>query len=158
MLPRKGFLFVVAVALFAALLIFALPITAQEGTATSDMPTVCDSTTILLLLLARRDYGFQSETIDLTSFEFGQFQSEFDAVQMNEAMATEEAPATEEAEMTATEEVVEPEHLVTLLSAIVSGEDPRCVELRTEVEEYLWDQIQAGNPGGGVGFDRGLIQ
>jgi hypothetical protein len=177
-LPHKNLRFVAALTLCAALLMFSLlfsvPAVAQQATDTpgaetpgpSDTSTICDSTTILLLLLAQRDYGFQSHTLDLASFEFGQFQAEFNAVQAARTQA--EVVTTEEAEISGTEEVVEetaepeqviePERLVTLLSAIVAGENPQCALLRSEVEDYLWAQIRAGNPGGGMPTDEETSQ
>jgi hypothetical protein len=113
--------------------------------------TQCDSTLILLTYIAQRDYGFEP-MVDLTTFELGQFTSDFQTLMAGGDMeadmdATEEGEAMDE-EMMATEEAAagttadQALNTVTLEPGIVANEDPACTLLREEVEAYLIGEIR----------------
>jgi hypothetical protein len=122
---------------------------------------ICDSTTTLLLLVAQRNYGYQS-MMDMNTFNFGQFQGMFDSMmssdmmmeatpEMGMAEATQDASmmeATEEAGMMeSTEEAGMAASGTMLMPLTVAGEDPACAQLRTDVEQYLSSQFMVGGMG-----------
>lgn len=86
----------------------------------------CDSTTTLLYLLAQRDFGYQTMA-DMGPYELGQYQDLLESM----PEATPEAAASE----------TTPEAAVTLVSAIVEGEDPACTRLREELTVFLSSQL-----------------
>lgn len=100
----------------------------------------CDSTLILLTLVAQRDYGFQPASADLTTFEFGQFTSDFNNMMAQATeepemeMSTEEAPSGTTADEALSE--------ITLQPGILTNENSACTALRAEVEAYLIDQLR----------------
>jgi hypothetical protein len=107
---------------------------------------------IALLYVAENDYGFHS-TMDLATFEKGQFTPLFDAMMARmqnsgDMMATPEAMmategsmqsgdmmATPEAMMATEDAMMQP--MVTLTPGNISGEDSACSALRAELDAYL---------------------
>ena len=134
------------------------PIQAQ-----SSQPIVCDSTLITLDYLAEHDYGFHS-SMDVSKFEKGQFKPLFDT--MMASMAGGKMQGTAEAMMAATPAAMMSGTADAMMAATpaammegtqgaamamtelkpgnVSGEDPSCAELRTEVEAYLGKALSQG--------------
>jgi len=67
----------VAVFAFGAFAVGTTSVKAQDTPRTN-----CDSTTVLLLYLAERYWGFESTVLDLTQFETGQFTPYFGEIMM----------------------------------------------------------------------------
>jgi hypothetical protein len=125
--------------LFALVLsLIAIPVVAQDS-----MTHVCDSTLITLLYIAEHDYGFHSMSMDLATFDKGQYAPLFEAMmsEMSEGdmMATEEAMMdemmTEEAMM---EDMGE---MTMLMPGAVGGEDPACTDLREELDVFFYQTL-----------------
>jgi hypothetical protein len=167
---------VLLVLAIAALLVvpFAAFTQAQDTTLTT-----CDSTLLLLVTLAERDYGYTS-MMDLTTFERGQFGMFAGGMNMggDMSMATPDsstgssdatadpALATPDAS-TSTDATVDPAlatpadssgsgglgSFVQLFPGNVTGEDPNCAALRADVESYLFNYISTGgmNMNSGMG-------
>jgi hypothetical protein len=120
------------------LTVFFLPATAQD-----DMVHTCDSTTILLLFLAEHDFGY-APMMDLSTFDFGQYQPFFDMqmamVESGDAeMMSEEDAMTMMEEMGTMMEEMEPMEGITMLApATIPDEDPACTELRASVENFIY--------------------
>jgi hypothetical protein len=152
-------------AVLIAMLAFAPMATyAQEGAGTG---TQCDSTLMLLVLLAQQSFNYQP-AMDITGFNRGQFSTYFDEwAQMTgsigQAGATEEAAqagATEEAGQagqtgqTATEEAGQAGQTATeeagqmaftpLNPPMITDEDVNCGALRADVESFVTSQLQGG--------------
>ncbi len=114
--------------------------------AQADKTTVCDSTLITLTYLAEHDYGYHS-SMDLSKFEKGQFKPWFDAMM---AMTGANMQGTADAMMAATPAAMMQgtQDASTMMTELkpgsVSGEDPACSALRTEVEGYLAKTISQG--------------
>jgi hypothetical protein len=111
----------------------------QPAQAQDDMMLhVCDSTLITLLYIAEHDYGFQSMTIDTSTYDKGQYAPLFDA--MMEMMEGEEMTATEEPMMEG--EMMEPMEDMTMLTpGNIEGEDEACTALRVELDTYLYTAL-----------------
>jgi hypothetical protein len=130
----------VIVALVPLLLVTALfvPTTAQDA-----MTHTCDSATILLLFLAEHEYGY-APMMDLSTFDFGQYQPLFDMqmamVEAGEAeMMSEEDATTMMEDMATMMEEMEPMEGMTMLTpATITDEDPACTELRASVENFIY--------------------
>jgi len=112
------------------------------------MTHVCDSSTILLLLVAEYDYGYQNADMDMASFERGQFGFLFDSMMdmmadmddMDDEMMDDEAMAeTESMVMGMMEEMGD--DMVTLGG--YEGEDEACAALRADLEHFLTLSIYA---------------
>jgi hypothetical protein len=155
------FLVVALTSVFALTAVVAQDATEEATQEALSSPIVCESSLLLLVGLAQRDYGFQSTT-DLNEFERGQYSSLFDDSEGMEMSATDEAGmtmtdetdltegmdmlSTDEADMTATDEAGR--SAVFLNPPIVVDEDTRCTQLRTEVEEFFNQYMQSGQMGG----------
>lgn len=130
----------------AALLVVALfagfvGLANRPASAQDDMMThTCNSSLIALLYVAEYHYDFHSMSMDLATFEKGQFAPLFDAMMSmmeentGEMMATEEAMTGED--MMATAEPMM-EDMVMLAPAMVMDEDPACTALRAELDAFL---------------------
>jgi hypothetical protein len=136
--------------ILSALSVFALVIVALAGAARFNparaqdtMLHVCDSTLITLLYIAEHDYGFTSMSMDLSTFDKGQYAPLFDAMMAmmmeGEAMATEEAMMEEEMAM----EMDMMEGMTMLTPGNIEGEDEACTALRAEVETFLYATLSA---------------
>jgi hypothetical protein len=135
--------------ILSTLSVFALVIVALAGAARFNparaqdtMVHVCDSTLITLLYIAEHDYGFTSMSMDLSTFDKGQYAPLFDA--MMAMMMEEEAMATEEAmeeEMAMEMEMME--GMTMLTPGNIEGEDEACTALRAEVETFLYNTLSA---------------
>jgi hypothetical protein len=134
--------------ILSALSVFALVIVALAGAARFNparaqdtMLHVCDSTLITLLYIAEHDYGFTSMSMDLSTFDKGQYAPLFDAMMAmmmeGEAMATEEAMMEEEMAMDMME------GMTMLTPGNIEGEDEACTALRAEVETFLYATLSA---------------
>jgi hypothetical protein len=125
----------IGVLLFAlALSLSATPVSAQDT-----MTHVCDSTLITLLYVAEHDYDFHSMSMDLATFDKGQYTPLFDA--MMSEMSEGDTMATEEAmmdEMITEEAIMEDMGDMTMLApGAVSGEDRACTALREELDTFF---------------------
>jgi hypothetical protein len=122
-------------------LAFAAPVIAQDAMATH----TCDSTLIVLLYVAEHDYGFHS-TLDVASFDKGQYGPLFDAMM---AMTDEDAMMEGDAMMATEEAMMEEDGMMegattTLAPGHIAGEDPACTELRTELDAFAYGLLTAG--------------
>jgi hypothetical protein len=136
--------YLLAAILVAVLLVGSFVVVVQgQDTGVSSQGIVCDSTLLLLLYLAERDYGFTPAS-DLTTFELGQFRSRFDELSTasEESTAGDEEAGTEGEGTAAEGEGGDSSGTTTfqLLPGDVSGEDAACTQLRSEVYEYLVTQ------------------
>lgn len=125
------------VVLAAAAFVAAAPraVQAQDGM------IVCDSTLITLLYVAEHDYGFKP-SMDVSTFEKGQFKPLFDAMMaMMESMeATPEATMEGEGGMM---ESTPDASMVMLTPGVVQGENESCTKLRAEVETFLLEKFKS---------------
>ena len=122
--------------LIGLLLVMAIaPLSAVH--AQDEMTHTCDSSTILLLLLAESEMGFHS-MMDTATFEKGQYAPLFDAMM---SMMEEEEAMTEEAEMTEEEAAMTEEEAIVeesmMLATIIEGEDEACTALRAELDKHI---------------------
>ncbi|MCC6613371.1 MAG: hypothetical protein IT320_07815 [Anaerolineae bacterium] len=69
----------ILIAAFACLIPFAFAPATSAQVVEAGAATTCDSTLILLVLLAERDYGYQS-SLDVATFEKGQYSPYYDAM------------------------------------------------------------------------------
>lgn len=144
----SAFLLVVSMLLSAVLSLNAQDDPTQTpegdpGQAGQTSPIICESSLILLVGLAQRDYGFQP-SLDMNQFEQGQYRSYFEDNMMNDdnmgAEVTEEAGMGGDTsmDMTSTPEAgAETGAAVFLNPPVVLNEDVRCTELRQSVEEFF---------------------
>lgn len=144
------------------LMIVAVPATlAQDATATPDAQTdqgdqqqllICDSTLTLLVGLATRDYGYTGPgTSELEGGQYGSYMmpdaADFGGdgeIDMGENTQAEETPemsadamATEEAAVDSATAGQDGGSMVILNPPIVTGEDLRCTEIRTSLEDFF---------------------
>ncbi len=140
----KRFLSTAALA-FALVLSAFVGFSSQTAQAQDDMMThTCDSTLIALLYIAEHDYGFHAMSVDVSTFEKGQFAPLFDemmAMMGDDMMATEEAMM--EDDMMGTEESMM-DAMVMLTPGHVEGEDPACTMLRDELDAFLYATLSEG--------------
>lgn len=137
--------------LVIGLLFAALAVQAQEQTATPEAgttgqdgqtsPIFCESSLMLLVALAQRDYGFQP-SVDVSQFEYGQYRNYYGGMMGTGDMGTGDTGtdmmATDEADMMATDEAGTTDGSMMLLNPpLVLNEDLRCTELRTSVEAFF---------------------
>lgn len=125
---------------FALVLSAFVGFSAQTAQAQDDMMShTCDSTLIALLYIAEHDYGFHAMSVDVSTFEKGQYAPLFDemmAMMGDDMMATEEAMMAED-DMMGTEESMMGD-MVMLTPGHVDGEDPACATLRDELDAFLY--------------------
>ena len=124
---------------------FAAVVQSQD-TGVSSQGIVCDSTLLLLVYLAQRDYGFAPAS-DLSTFELGQFRERFDALPAGEEAAAESDEAAETAGDDSSDTAT-----FQLLPGDVAGEDAACTQLRAEVYDFL---VTQGNIDQGAGTSGG---
>ncbi len=131
---------------------FAIPLVAQDATATPDSestdneetsntrPIICESSLVLLVGLAQRDYGFESP-MNLDELERGQYADLYDTENddMETGEATPEATAEVDTDADANEDgdVGTNAGSIILDPPVVLNEDVRCTELRTSIEEFF---------------------
>ena len=105
------------------------------------MSHTCDSTLITLLYIAEYDYGFESMTMDLATFDKGQYAPLFDAMMMMD----DEEMMDDEPMMEMTEEAMmeEPmmDDMMMLPVLTVEGEDPACTALRAELDAFFYKAL-----------------
>lgn len=118
----------------------------------------CDSTLALLVSLAVRDYGYETDLLDLNTFDFGQYSAIYseahsgmnegeDMDQMGQGQATEEAgmdmdQATAEATPgTDADQSGMGLSITQLVAPLITDEDPVCTQLRADVEAFFMDQM-----------------
>jgi hypothetical protein len=160
---------VIAVLTVLALTLVLVPLSAQEATpeAATGTFTQCDSALITLLLIARRDYGYDTsmETgLDLNTFEYGQYSRYFTDLDMMGSMegsmdATAEATAegmtgTEDTMTEATADPMGEMSMITLLPGDVVGEDLTCTQLRADLVQFFMEEFE--NPSGGMMGEDGV--
>jgi hypothetical protein len=158
---------VIVVLTVLALTLALVPLSAQEATpeSTTGTFTQCDSALITLLLIARRDYGYEVSTetgLDLNTFEYGQYNRYFTDLDMMSGMeggtegsmeATAEATAegmtgTESMTTEATADPMGDMPMITLLPGDVVGEDLTCTQLRADLVQFFMEEFE--NPSGGM--------
>lgn len=128
-------------ALVAALILtVGAGLTARTASAQDNMMThTCDSTLIALLYIAEYNYGFEAMSVDVSTFEKGQYAPLFDAMMAmmsgDDMMATEEAMMGEEETMDSGEMMGD---MVMLTPGNIEGEDPACTALRAELDAFLY--------------------
>lgn len=129
---------VLLIAAFALVLSAFVGFSSRTAQAQDDMMThTCDSTLIALLYIAEHDYGFHAMSVDVSTFEKGQYAPLFDEMM---AMMGEEAMGDD---MMATEEAMMGE-MVMLTPGHVEGEDPACTALRDELDAFLYTTLSEG--------------
>lgn len=110
----------------------------------------CDSTLMLMVLLATVHYNYES-SFDLSSFAFGQLQPLFDQTQSDqggEAGGGDEEQAGVESGASSGGNVTLDMSQGTLEPGNIDGEPTECAELRSEVELFLLSQLQSAPLGG----------
>lgn len=149
---RRFFIPMMLATVLVSSMIFAFPTFGQEATQESQpTPIICESSLILLVGLAQRDYGFQS-SMDTSQLERGQYGQLYDDSGMgtDDMMMTEEAPMTDDMGMdaSATQEAeMSSPSAVFLNPPVVLDEDTRCTQLRSDVERFFSDRMQSGEMG-----------
>lgn len=138
--------------LLTAALAFALALStfvsfsSQTAQAQDDMMAhTCDSTLIALLYIAEHDYGFHAMSVDVSTFEKGQYAPFFEAMMAmmgDDMMATEEAMMAED-DMMGTEDSMMGD-MVMLTPGHIDGEDPACAMLRDELDAFLYAKLSEG--------------
>ena len=112
---------VLLIAAFALVLSAFVGFSSRTAQAQDDMMThTCDSTLIALLYIAEHDYGFHAMSVDVSTFEKGQYAPLFDEMM---AMMGD---------------------MVMLTPGHVEGEDPACTALRDELDAFLYTTLSEG--------------
>lgn len=128
---------------------------AAQNTSGSGTAVTCDSTLVLLLMVAEKNYGYTpSAGIDISGLDYGQYGTLHSSM-MGGAMATPEAGAmaTQEAGMAgSTSAMMTPEVGASgtmLQPGNVAGENATCTALRADLEAFLFNQLASGSMGTG---------
>jgi hypothetical protein len=109
--------------------------------AQDDMMThTCDSTLITLLLIAEYDYGFTSESMDLSTFE-GQYAPFFEAMMamMEDDMMEDDMADDEMMEDEMADDEMMDDEMMMLPVGNIEGEDEACTALREELNAFFYD-------------------
>ncbi|MBK9745650.1 MAG: hypothetical protein J0M07_10260 [Anaerolineae bacterium] len=136
---------VLLIAAFALVLSAFVGFSSRTAQAQDDMMThTCDSTLIALLYIAEHDYGFHAMSVDVSTFEKGQYAPLFDEMMamMGEEAMGDDMMATEEAMMGSEETMMG--DMVMLTPGHVEGEDPACTALRDELDAFLYTTLSEG--------------
>jgi hypothetical protein len=127
---------------------------AQTGSGT---PVTCDSTLVLLFLVAERNYGYTpSVGIDISGLDYGQYGTLHSNL-MDTAMATEEA-ATSGSDTSSSDTSGSDTAGAMMTPAVgasgtmlqpgnVAGENATCTTLRADLEAFLFNRLAASTTG-----------
>ena len=136
---------VLLIAAFALVLSAFVGFSSRTAQAQDDMMThTCDSTLIALLYIAEHDYGFHAMSVDVSTFEKGQYAPLFDEMMamMGEEAMGDDMMATEEAMMGSEDTMMG--DMVMLTPGHVADEDPACTALRDELDAFLYAALTEG--------------
>lgn len=141
-------------------------VAAQTGSGTA---VTCDSTLVLLLMVAERNYGYTpSAGIDISGLDYGQYGT-LNSNMMSGAMATEEAGAMATADASGSTTgstsgsdtsgaMMTPEAGASgtmLQPGNVAGENATCTSLRADLEAFLFNRLAASTTGMGTDMGTG---